>query len=137
MSKHLEWSRKGLEKIMNKKDALTKGSSKLQTSYFRARQRLEGMDNFAFFTVYRLNSKTFAKKSHLSNKPGGTFIDFQKKNPPSIQKSPSLFIDFLIFFHPPRFFQPPGLLNYIILDFFSLFSTVYTDVFFFIEMNLI
>ena len=48
---------------MNKKDALTKGSSKLQTSYFRARQRLEGMDNFAFFTVYKLNSKTFSKYS--------------------------------------------------------------------------
>ena len=39
----------GMYLIMIKKDALTKGSAKLQTSYFRARQRLEGMDNFAFF----------------------------------------------------------------------------------------
>ena len=62
VTSYLELSRKSLEKIIIK-DALTKGSSKFQTSYFRTRQRLEGMDNFAFFTVYRLNSKTFAEYS--------------------------------------------------------------------------
>merc|ERR1712016_506318 len=66
--------------------------------------------------------------SHLSNKRGGTLIDFGKKFHPPHTFPPSTFIDFLDFFHPPllvyciyvlvfskkshppRLFQPPRLL---------------------------
>ena len=39
--------------------------------------------------------------SHLSNKRGGTFIDFEKKFHPPRTFPPLTFIDFLDFFHPP------------------------------------
>ena len=39
--------------------------------------------------------------SHLSNKRGGTFIDFEKKIHPPRTFPPSTIIDFLDFFHPP------------------------------------
>ena len=66
--------------------------------------------------------------SHLSNKRGGTLIDFEKKIHPPRTFPPSTFMDFLNFFHPPlhvyciyvlvfskkshppRLFQPPRLL---------------------------
>ena len=41
------------------------------------------------------------KYSHLSNKRGGTFIDFEKKFHPPRTFPPSTFIDFLDFFYPP------------------------------------
>ena len=46
----------------------------------------------------------FARKtpnSHLSNKRGVTLIDFEKKFHPPRTFPPSMFIDFLDFFHPP------------------------------------
>ena len=67
--------------------------------------------------------------SHLSDKRGGTFIDFEKRFHPPRTFPPSTFIDFLDFFHPPlhvyciyvivfskkshppRLFQPPRLLE--------------------------
>jgi len=39
--------------------------------------------------------------SHLSNKRGVTLIDFEKKIHPPRTFPPSMFIDFLDFFHPP------------------------------------
>ena len=39
--------------------------------------------------------------SHLSNKRGGTLIDFEKKIHPPRTFPPSTFIDFLDFFLPP------------------------------------
>ena len=81
--------------------------------------------------------------SHLSNKRGGTFIDFEKKIHPPRTFPPSTFIDFLDFFHPPlhvyciyvlvfskkshppRLFQPPRLLILQLLHSLHVYSNLH------------
>ena len=81
--------------------------------------------------------------SHLSNKRGGTLIDFEKKIHPPRTFPPSTFIDFLDFFHPPlhayfiyvlvfskkshppRLFQPPRLLILQLLHSLHVYSNLH------------